>query len=98
MSYSVIKGGIINLSRQMASYYGKYNIRVNTLIPGGVLGPQNTIHEQNKTFVENYNKKTPLKRLANPEEIASAALFLASDASSYITGSTFVVDGGWTAI
>ena len=75
----------------MASYYGKYNIRVNTLIPGGVLGPKDTKYEQSKAFLKNYSKKVPLGRLANTEDIASAALFLASDASSYVTGSNFVL-------
>ena len=92
LSYSVIKGGIVNLSRQMASYYGKNNIRINTICPGGV------IDRQNKTFIKNYSNKVPLKRMANSFEIANAVLFLASEASSYITGSTLMVDGGWSAI
>ena len=93
MTYSIIKGGIVNLTKQMASYYGKTGIRVNALCPGGVID-----EGQNKKFVENYTKKVPLKRLAQPEEIANAALFLASDASSYITGISLLVDGGWTSI
>lgn len=93
MSYSVIKGGINNLTRQMSSFYGKFNIRVNSLCPGGVKDIS-----QNKLFIKSYNKKVPLKRLAQPSEIAMAALFLSSDASSYITGTMFMVDGGWTSI
>ena len=92
MTYSIIKGGIISLTRQMASYYGKYNIRINNLCAGGVFD------YQNKTFVNNYTKKTPLKRLANKEEIAKTTVFLSSDAASYITGSTLVVDGGWSIV
>ena len=92
MTYAAIKGGIANLSRLMASYYGKFNIRINTLCPGGIFD------NQNPAFVKNYSNKTLLKRMAKPEEIASVALFLASDAASYITGSTIMVDGGWTAI
>ena len=92
MTYAAIKGGIANLSRLMASYYGKFNIRVNTLCPGGIFDNQNPI------FVKNYSDKTPLKRMGEPEEIASVVLFLASDAASYITGTTLMVDGGWTAI
>lgn len=92
MAYSAIKGGIINLSRYLASYFGKYNVRVNTICPGGIFD------NQNETFVKKYSEHTPLKRMGAPEEIASAVLFLASDASSYITGATLMVDGGWTAI
>ena len=99
MTYAAIKGGITNLTRLMASYYGQYNIRINTLCPGGleghVAGKSNT---QNQIFVEQYSKKTPLKRLGRAEEVASTALFLASDAASYITGATIMVDGGWTSI
>ena len=99
MTYAAIKGGITNLTRQMASYYGKYNIRVNTLCPGGLVGHVAGISDkQNPIFVEKYCKKVPLKRLGQPDEIASAALFLASSASSYISGATIMVDGGWTAI
>lgn len=99
MTYASIKGGITNLSRLMASYYGKFNIRVNTLCPGGLLGHvAGKSDRQSKAFVSNYSKKTPLKRLGKPEEIASVVLFLASEAASYITGATIMVDGGWTAI
>ena len=99
MTYSLIKGGLTNLTRQMASYYGKYNIRVNTLCPGGIFGHvagKNT--KQDKNFIKNYSNKVPLKRLGKANEVALAALFLASEASSYITGTTLIVDGGITAI
>lgn len=92
MAYSAIKGGIINLGRYLASYFGQYNVRVNTVCPGGIFD------KQNETFVKNYSKRTPLKRMGKTEEVACAVLFLASDASSYITGITLMVDGGWTAI
>lgn len=99
MIYSVIKGGITNFTRQMASYYGQYGIRVNTICPGGLLGHvAGGKSTQNPIFVERYSKKTPLGRLGNAEEVASTAAFLASSASSYITGATIMVDGGWTAI
>jgi NAD(P)-dependent dehydrogenase (short-subunit alcohol dehydrogenase family) len=92
MTYAAIKGGIVNYSRQMASYYGQYNIRSNTICPGGILD------NQNKIFVNQYIKKTPLKRMSKVDEIASVVLFLASDASSYVTGTSIMVDGGWSAI
>jgi len=99
MTYSVIKGGITSFTRQMASYYGKNNIRVNTLVPGGLLGHSaGKSDTQSPIFVDQYSKKTPLKRLGRPDEVASTALFLASDAASYITGSTIIVDGGWSSI
>jgi NAD(P)-dependent dehydrogenase (short-subunit alcohol dehydrogenase family) len=99
MTYSIIKGGITNLTRQMASYFGQFNIRVNILCPGGLVGHvAGKSDGQNPIFVEQYSNKTPLKRLGRAEEVASTALFLASDAASYITGITIMVDGGWTAI
>jgi NAD(P)-dependent dehydrogenase (short-subunit alcohol dehydrogenase family) len=92
MAYAAIKGGIINLSRYLAAYFGEYNIRVNSICPGGVFD------NQPQSFVERYSTKTPLKRMALPEDVASTALFLASDAASYITGATIMVDGGWSAL
>tara|TARA_B100002003_G_scaffold247302_1_gene278591 strand:- start:43 stop:861 length:819 start_codon:yes stop_codon:yes gene_type:complete len=99
MAYAAIKGGITNLTRLMASYYGKYNIRINTICPGGISGHvAGKSATQNPIFKKKYCNKTPLKRLGRSEEVASTALFLASDAASYITGATVMVDGGWTAI
>jgi len=99
MTYAAIKGGITNLTRLMASYYGQYNIRINSLCPGGleghVAGKGDT---QNPVFVKQYSRKNPLKRLGLAEEVASTALFLSSNASSYITGSTIMVDGGWVNV
>jgi NAD(P)-dependent dehydrogenase (short-subunit alcohol dehydrogenase family) len=91
-AYSAIKGGIINLSRYLASYFGSFNVRVNTICPGGIFDNQDEI------FVKNYSKQAPLKRMGKPEEIASVVLFLASEAASYVSGSTIMVDGGWTAV
>ena len=99
MTYSIIKGGITNLTRQMASFYGKYNIRVNTLAPGTIIGPvAGLAAKQSKIFVNNYLKKNPIKKLGKPSDVAGAAIFLSSEISSYITGSTIVIDGGWTII
>ncbi len=92
VAYSAIKGGIINYTRLMASYFGKYNIRVNSISPGGIFDNQNEI------FVNNYNKISPMKRMGLPNEVASAVLFLASDLSSFVNGENLMVDGGWTAI
>ena len=92
MSYSAIKGGINNSIRSMAAYYGKYNIRINSVCAGGVFD------SQNKIFVKRYNKKTPLGRMANPDEIATSCLFLLSNASSYITGTNLIVDGGFSIL
>jgi NAD(P)-dependent dehydrogenase (short-subunit alcohol dehydrogenase family) len=99
MNYSVIKGGITNFSKQLASYYGKNGIRVNAICPGGITGHiKGSKKKQSKKFVDNYSNQVPLKRLASSDEIAYAVLFLSSDASSYVTGTNFMVDGGWSAI
>ena len=96
ISYSFIKGGINNYVKLMASYYGIHNLRINCISPGGV--EDKNSKSQNKKFLKNYTNRVPLKRLALPSEIAGTVVFLASDASSYITGTNIMVDGGWTAI
>lgn len=90
--YAAIKGGIINFTRYIASYYGKYNIRANCISPGGIFDNQ---HER---FVKQYEHKVPLKRMGKPEDIAPSVSFLLSNDASYISGHNLVVDGGWTAI
>ncbi len=94
--YSLIKSSLHHFSKQMCSYYSKNNIRINSVCPGGVLSKKDK--NQSKKFLENYKKIVPIKRLAEPNEIASCIIFLSMDASSYITGSTLIVDGGWTSI
>jgi len=95
ITYSVIKGGVTNFTKQMASYYGKFNIRINCICPGGII---DKINSKNKIFIKNYKKRVPLKRLAKSREIANVILFFSSDASSYVTGNIMMVDGGWTSI
>lgn len=99
MTYSLIKGGLVNYTRQMASYYGSYGIRVNNICSGGLKGHvAGKSNYQEKNFIKNYSKKVPLKRLGAPEEVANVVTFVASDAASYVTGANVVVDGGWTII
>jgi NAD(P)-dependent dehydrogenase (short-subunit alcohol dehydrogenase family) len=92
VAYSAIKAGIINLGRYLASYYGKSGVRVNTVSPGGIFD------YQPEEFLNRYNKKVPLGRMGEANEIAGPVVFLLSDSASYITGHNLIVDGGWTAI
>ncbi len=88
--YAASKAAVIGLTGYLASYWGDKGIRVNTLVPGGVASGQN------ETFTQNYSAKVPMGRMAEADEMVGAVVFMASDASSYMTGQTIAVDGGFS--
>ncbi len=92
VAYHALKGGIVHMARHLAVYWAKDGVRVNCLSPGPFPGPA-----ANATMVERLEAKSPMGRMGRPEEMKGALVFLASEASSYVTGQNLLVDGGWTA-
>ena len=96
-NYAAVKGGAVQLTRYFATYWAKHSIRVNMITPGGFYSEKlKKEREDYGTFLKNYCRKTPLGRMANPEDIKGAIAYLASDASIYVTGANLVLDGGFT--
>ena len=91
-AYSAIKGGVVNFTRYLASYYGSFGIRINCVSPGGIFDKQSV------EFISNYKKRVPMKRLGSPEDVSPSVTFLLGNDSKYITGHNLIVDGGWTSI
>jgi 2-deoxy-D-gluconate 3-dehydrogenase len=96
--YSTAKGGIINMTRALAVEWARYHINVNAIAPGATASEQQLVKMQDPEHARDLLSRIPLGRLNEPEDLAGAAVYLASDASSMVTGQTIVVDGGWMVI
>lgn len=96
-AYNAAKGGVVNLTRSVADDLAEYDVRVNSICPGFVKTPMTEEALQEEEFSDHVLGETPMGRVAEPEEIAGPAAFLASEEASYITGVNLPVDGGWTS-
>jgi gluconate 5-dehydrogenase len=94
-NYHAVKGAVIHLTRHLAVYWAKDRIRVNAISPGPF--PHDHVSTHQDEFLRRLTTKVPLGRMGAPHELKGAAVFLASEASSYMTGQNIVIDGGWTA-
>jgi NAD(P)-dependent dehydrogenase (short-subunit alcohol dehydrogenase family) len=90
--YTFVKAGMINFTRYLANYFGKQGVRANCICPGGYF------NQQPGPFLHNYTKRVPIGRMLDNEDLKGAVVFLASDASRYVTGTALMVDGGWTSL
>jgi len=95
--YVATKHGVVGLTRSFAITYAQRGVRVNCINPGFIETPMTRLVTENEPIRRQIEAQTPMGRLGRPEEVAKAALFLASDDSSYVTGAPLIVDGGWTA-
>ncbi|MFH1568426.1 MAG: SDR family oxidoreductase [Gemmatimonadota bacterium] len=91
--YTFVKAGMINFTRYLANYFGKQGVRANCICPGGY-----TSADHPEPFLRNYTRRCPVGRLLDNDDIKGAVVFLASDASQYVTGTALMVDGGWTSL
>ncbi len=91
-SYNFVKAGMINFTRYLASYYGRHGVRANCVSPGGYF------NHQPAPFVAAYERRVPLGRMMDNDDLKGAVVFLASDAARYVTGANLLVDGGWTCL
>ena len=89
--YSATKAGVIHMTKYMATHFGKYNIQTNCISPGGIF------NKQSKEFVDNYEYKTPMRRMGSPTDLLSALKFLISEDTTYVNGQNITVDGGFVA-
>ena len=96
--YAATKAGLVQLTKTAAAEYGAQNVRVNVIAPGVVETPLTAQIKATPEWYNAYAEKSALGRWSRPDELAGAVVYLASDASSFVTGSTLTVDGGWTAI